>query len=252
LLGLSFDAVTMRAAVHRCLEWCERPRASHVAIAANPALLCRMRRDPELREACLAGDLIVADGMSVVWATRLANAPLPERVTGIDLMAHLLAAASEHELSAYFLGARPEVVEKLAGICAHRYPGLRVKGYRDGYFDASDHGAIAADIRRREPHFLFLCLPSPLQETFSHRYRDRLNVPVILGAQDSFAVLAGDLRRAPLLLQTAGLEWSWRLFREPRRMWKRYLTTNTEFIWLAGREILSRRLTAQSTGAIAE
>lgn len=249
LLGLSFDAVTMRAAVHRCLEWCERPRASHTVVAANPALLCRMRRDPELREACRAADLVLPDGISIVWASRLSNAPLPERVTGIDLMAHLLAAASEHGLGVYFLGGKPAVVEHLAGICAHRYPGLHVAGYRDGYFDPNDHAAIAADIHRREPHFLFLSLPSSSQEIFCARYRDRLKVPVILGARDSFDVLAGHLRRAPLWVQVLGLEWTWQLVTEPRRTWRRQLATNGEFLLLAGREILARRMAAQRAGS---
>ncbi|MGZ6124686.1 MAG: WecB/TagA/CpsF family glycosyltransferase, partial [Myxococcales bacterium] len=107
LLGLPFDGVTMRAAVDQCLAWCEGPRKPHTVITANSAILCMMRRDEELRRACLAGDLIVADGMSVVLASRLAKMPFPERVTGVDLMARLLSEGSLRGLSAYFLGARP-------------------------------------------------------------------------------------------------------------------------------------------------
>jgi N-acetylglucosaminyldiphosphoundecaprenol N-acetyl-beta-D-mannosaminyltransferase len=242
LLGLPFDGVTLQSAVERCLDWCEGPRASHTVITANAAILCMMRRDPELRKACVCGDLIVADGMSVVWASRLARMPLPERVAGVDLMARLLRAASGRHLSVYFLGARREVVSELAGRCAQIHPGLSVAGWRDGYFPARDSAAIVADIRDRAPHMLFVGMPSPFKETWCEQHRDRLDVPVIMGVGGSFDVLAGYIPRAPPRIQSMGMEWAWRLSMEPRKMWKRYLSTNGEFLWLAWREILARRL----------
>jgi N-acetylglucosaminyldiphosphoundecaprenol N-acetyl-beta-D-mannosaminyltransferase len=242
LLGLPFDAVTMEEAVQHCLSWCEGPRVPHTVITANSAILCMMRRDPELRQACNAGSLIVADGMSVVWASRLSGAPFPERVTGVDLMMRLLEAGAQRKLSAYFLGARPEVVSALAGLCAQKYPTLTVAGYRDGYFARSEHAAIAAEVRRSAPHMLFVGMPSPFKETWCERYRQQLDVPVIVGVGGTFDVLTGYVRRAPGWVQSAGMEWSWRLAMEPRKLWKRYLTTNSEFLWLAGREIVGRRL----------
>ena len=242
LMDLSFDAETMHSAVQRCLAWCEGPRAPHTVITANAGVLCMMRRDPELHRACRAGDLVLADGMSVVWALSGAGTPVPERVTGVDLMAHLLAAAASRGLSAYFLGAKEEVVRALAARCAAEWSGLRVAGVRNGYFSASDHAGIVEEIRAARPDFLFVGMPSPFKEVFCERHRARLDVPVIMGVGGSFDVLAGHVRRAPSLLRQAGLEWSWRLLMEPRKMWKRYLTTNTEFIWVASGEILGRRL----------
>ena len=113
LLGLCFDTVTMETAVARCLELCRAPRTSHMVITVNASHLCMMRRDPELALACRAAHLTVADGMSVVWALRASGQPAPERVAGVDLMARLLAAAGEHRLRVYFLGARREVVTAL-------------------------------------------------------------------------------------------------------------------------------------------
>lgn len=242
LLGLSFDTVSMSQTVERCLSWCTGARLPHTVITANSAILCMMRRDGELRDACQAGDLIVPDGMSVVWASRLANTAFPERVAGCDLMTNLLAAGAAHGLRVYFLGAKPEIVTKLADLCAERYPGLVVAGYRDGYFKPADHDAIVEEIRELQPHLLFVGMPTPFKETWCERYRTRLNVPVIIGVGGSFDVLAGHVRRAPSWMQSMGMEWSWRLMMEPRKMWKRYLTTNSEFMWLAGREILSRRM----------
>lgn len=242
LLGLTFDGVTMDEAVGRCVAWCAAPRAPHVVITANASHLCMMRRDPLLRAACQAGDLVVADGMSVVWAFRLAGLRLPERVAGVDLMARLMSAGAERRLRVYFLGARREVVARLAEDCASRYPGLVVAGFRDGYFPASDQESVAEEIRRRSPHLLFIGMPSPIKEVWCERYRRHLDVPVMMGVGGSFDVLAGYIRRAPTWVQSIGMEWFWRLMMEPRKLWRRYLTTNGEFLWLAGREALARRL----------
>jgi N-acetylglucosaminyldiphosphoundecaprenol N-acetyl-beta-D-mannosaminyltransferase len=159
----------------------------------------------------------------------------------VDLMGRLLEAGSERGLSAYFLGAKEEVVSKLAALCAERYPGLTVAGHRDGYFGREQHESIADEIRRLAPHMLFVGMPTPFLEIWCERYRERLDVPVIMGVGGSFDVHAGHVRRAPRWMQGVGMEWSWRLMMEPRKMWKRYLTTNSQFAWLAAREILSRR-----------
>ena len=153
LLGLSFDAVTMETAVARCLELCRGPRTSHTVITANASHLCMMRRDPELALACRAGHLTVADGMSVVWALRASGQPAPERVAGVDLMARLLAAAGEHRLRVYFLGARREVVTALVERSRAQHPGLEIAGFRDGYFGPDDHLAHRrGDPGQRGPH----------------------------------------------------------------------------------------------------
>lgn len=245
LLGLSFDVGTMEAAVARCLEFCRRPRQSHMVITANAAHLCMMRRDPELASACRAAQLTVADGMSVVWALRASGQPAPERVAGVDLMDRLLAEAGRSRLRVYFLGAKREVVETLANKSRVRYPGLEIAGFRDGYFGLEEHQVIVEEIRTSDADILFVGMPSPFKETWCERHRERLCVPVIMGVGGSFDVLAGYIRRAPRWVQSAGLEWSWRLLMEPRKMWRRYLTTISEFVWLAGREIVARRLGRQ-------
>jgi N-acetylglucosaminyldiphosphoundecaprenol N-acetyl-beta-D-mannosaminyltransferase len=231
----------MRAAVDRCLQWCRDPRTPRTVITANAAILCMMRRDAELRQACRDGDLVVADGMSVVWTSRLAGRPFPERVAGVDMMAKLLEEASAHGLRVYFLGARREVVEELVRRCAREFPHLVVAGFRDGYFGREAHADVIEDIRRAAPHMLFVGMPTPFKEIWCERHREALDVPVIMGVGGSFDVLAGYVRRAPPLLQALGLEWCWRLLMEPRKMWKRYLVTNAQYLWLAAGEILKRR-----------
>ena len=157
-------------------------------------------------------------------------------------MARLLAAAGQHRLRVYFLGARREVVMALIERSRVQYPGIEIAGFHDGYFGPDDHLGLVEEIRASGAHILFVGMPTPFKETWCERHRRRLNVPVIIGVGGSFDVLAGFIRRAPRWMQSLGMEWFWRLLMEPRKLWKRYLTTNSEFIWFAGREIVARRL----------
>jgi N-acetylglucosaminyldiphosphoundecaprenol N-acetyl-beta-D-mannosaminyltransferase len=241
LLGLAFERSSLAAIVERCLAWCHQHRTSRIIVTANASHLCMMRRDPALRHACQSADVAVADGMSVVWALKALGRPVPERIAGIDLMTALLAAAGTHHLRVYFLGAKSDVLHSMIDECRRRFPGLLVAGSRDGYFTDNDHDAIIDDIRRAEPHFLFVGMPSPFKDVFCERYRERLRVPIIMGVGGSFDVLGGIVKRAPKAAQAAGLEWAWRLLMEPRRLWKRYLTTNSEFTWLVLRELFIGR-----------
>jgi N-acetylglucosaminyldiphosphoundecaprenol N-acetyl-beta-D-mannosaminyltransferase len=133
------------------------------------------------------------------------------------------------------------VVRELAERATRVHPGLEV-AYRNGYFRPEEQEQIVEEIRARRPHFLFVGMPSPFKEVFCERHRHRLDVPVIMGVGGSFDVLAGQVARAPRWMRSVGMEWAWRLLMEPRKMWKRYLTTNSEFIWVAGGEVLARRL----------
>jgi len=242
LLGVSIDTISIDDATARCLALCRAPRAPHIVVTLNASHLCMMRDDPELAAACRSGDITVADGMSVVWALRASGQPIPERVTGIDLMDRLLATADSHRLRVYFLGARPEVIETLVKRVRTQRPGVEIVGYRDGYFSPQEHMGIVEEIRASGADILFVGMPSPFKETWCARHSERLNVPVIMGVGGSFDVLADFIKRAPVWAQKSGLEWFWRLMMEPRKLWKRYLTYNSQFIWLAGKEIIARRL----------
>jgi len=190
-----------------------------------------MRNDKELLHACTAGNLILADGMSVIWGTKLAGTPLPERITGVGLMTNLLQKAAQYHLSVFFLGARERIVSQLINICKEKYPGLVIGGYHNGYFTEDQHEAIANLINKSNADFLFVGMPSPFKEIWCENYRDQLQIPLIMGVGGSFDVLAGFIKRAPSWIQRIGMEWFWRLLMEPRKLWKRYLTSNSLFIW---------------------
>jgi N-acetylglucosaminyldiphosphoundecaprenol N-acetyl-beta-D-mannosaminyltransferase len=240
-LDCPFDSMTEMEALDQCLAWCDEPRTSHMLVTVNVSILMMMRSDPRLRAACLDSEVVVADGVPIVWATRLLGSPLAARVCGCDLMACLLDLEREQPLRVFFLGAREEVVTKLAEQVEQYCTGIIVAGYRNGYFSTEDHGDIVRQIRDSRADILFVGMPTPFKETFCHAHRDELCTPVILGVGGSFDVLAGFVTRAPKWMQRSGLEWFWRLMMEPRKMWRRYLVTNTQFLFLLARAMAATR-----------
>ena len=200
----------------------------------NTAKLVGMRRNAELREDVMAGDLILADGAGVVLAAWLTGRPLPQRIAGIDLMLSIVAMAARRGYRPYLLGARPNVVEHAARNLVGAYPGLTLAGWHDGYFRPEDEPDVVAEINASGADCLFVALPTPMKERFLARNRSALTVPVIMGVGGSFDVVAGRVARAPDWVQRWGLEWLFRLVQEPGRMGKRYLVTNAVFAaWLA-------------------
>lgn len=236
--------MNMEQTVQQCVDWCKGPRRPHIVVTVNAAILVAMRRQASLGQACRSADLIVADGVPVVWASKLAGTPLADRVAGVDLMQQLLDVGSKNELSVYFLGAKQCVVDKLVRICADRYPGVTIAGARNGYFRDDEHAKVVSEIRESGADVLFVGMPTPFKEEWCHQYKEQLGVPVQIGVGGSFDVLAGFVSRAPVYLQTLGMEWSWRLMMEPRKLWRRYLISNTAFVWLTMRTVLSNRLSA--------
>jgi N-acetylglucosaminyldiphosphoundecaprenol N-acetyl-beta-D-mannosaminyltransferase len=238
LFGLYMDPLR----VDDVVELCRRAIAARQPLKLgmlNAAKVVNLRGDRLLRESLLGCDLLLADGQSVVWAGRLLGRPLPERVTGIDVFQGLLELAHAEAKSVYLLGATPEVLARLEPEIAARWPGLVIAGSRDGYFADSEFDAVAEDIRRSGADMLFIGMTSPKKEIFIGTYGSSLNVPVIHGVGGSFDVLAGITRRAPQLWQRAGMEWAFRVLQEPRRLWRRYLVTNTMFILLLAREAIA-------------
>jgi N-acetylglucosaminyldiphosphoundecaprenol N-acetyl-beta-D-mannosaminyltransferase len=237
ILNVDIDAVSLEDAVHACEQAIEH-QTPIVIGCVNAAKLVNMQRDAALRDAVNASDLIIADGMAVVWASRLLKRPLPERVPGIDLFVRLLQEAAVRGQSVYLLGARQEVVEEVVRRVERDYPGLTIAGYRNGYFSDAELPAILDDIRGSGADMLFLGITPPKKELFLARWGKDVSVSVAHGVGGAFDVLAGRVPRAPALFQRFGMEWLFRVIQEPRRMWKRYLVTNTGFILMLLRELM--------------
>jgi N-acetylglucosaminyldiphosphoundecaprenol N-acetyl-beta-D-mannosaminyltransferase len=206
----------------------------------NAAKVVNMHRDPALREDVLASDLILADGIAVVWASRVLGCPLPERVTGIDLMSGMLERANRTGYRFFLLGASEAVSLKVAERIAELYPGAVVAGRRNGYFTEQEDPEVAESIARSKADILLVAITSPKKEKFMARWGATMGVPVCHGVGGSFDVMAGKVERAPESWQRLGLEWLYRLKQEPGRLWQRYLETNTIFCWLLLRALVAQ------------
>lgn len=235
LFGIELDPLTMDQTVERCLSAVREGGQLEIGMV-NAAKLVGMRRDPRLATAVTGCDLVLADGQAVVWAGRVLRAPLPERVAGVDLFLRLLAEAESAGMSVYFLGARQEVLQEMLRRVAGRFPGLEVAGSRHGYFDDCEQEAVADSIARTGAQMLFLGMTSPKKEIFTAAHGARTGARVVHGVGGSFDILAGVTRRAPESWQRRGLEWLYRTLQEPRRLGRRYLTTNAAFVLMTARE----------------
>lgn len=204
-------------------------------VVVNVAKIVTMRNNITLRESVEACDIVNIDGMGVVLGARFLGHNIAERVAGVDLFDELLSLSTREGYPVYFLGATDDVVTITANICKEKYPGLIIAGYHHGYF-WDDEESVVDDIRTSGARLLFVAITSPKKENFINKWRDKLGVDFVMGVGGTFDVISGKVKRAPLWMQKYALEWLYRVIQEPRRMWKRYLVTNSIFTWLLLKE----------------
>ena len=217
----------------------DRKRLQHCDI--NVAKIIQMRSDPELARHVRESDIVCIDGAGVMLGARILGVQTGGRVTGVDLMMRTLDMCERSGFKPYFLGARQDVVEAVAAKLGRTHPDLKIAGYRNGYFRKEDEAGIVADIRASGADCLFVGITSPIKERFLFEHRDALDVPFQIGVGGAFDVLAGKVRRAPRFVQAIGMEWLFRVLQEPRRLFWRYLTTNTRFGMLLLGALLGKR-----------
>lgn len=230
LIGLPVHPVTL----HQATLFLERrllaggPPMRHVALNAAKVVACR--DDSELTEAVRRAELVTADGVGVLALAKRLGQPLPERVTGIDLMEALCARAAVRGWPVYFLGAEPGVAALAAAVLSLRMPGLQIAGTADGFFAPGTEDAVAAEVAASGARLLFVGLPTPRKEFFVDRHAHAHGIPFAMGVGGAFDVLAQRVRRAPLWVQGAGFEWLWRWAQEPRRLFPRYGVDGSRFL----------------------
>ena len=205
----------------------------------NVATLMTMRQDRKLQSFVDRALFVVADGQPLVWCAPLFGGRLPERVAGIDLIDALCQRAAAEDKGVYLLGATPRLVGNAIAALRRRHPGLRIDG-ADGYFPPAEAPQRADAIRASNASLLFVGMGSPRQEAFIAEHWERLQVAVAVGVGGSFDVLGGARFRARPWVGNAGLEWVVRLVQEPRRLFPRYLATNSKFCLLIADTLLSR------------
>lgn len=246
VLGVPLRACTMADALER-VDAAVRTRSRLLIGVVNAAKVVNMHRDPALRRAVLDADMILADGMSIVWAGRVLGQRLPERVAGIDLMMRILERGQTRAYRVYFLGATEQVLACTVDRVRREYPGVIIAGQHHGYFSEAEEDRIAEEVRSARPDILFVAMTSPKKEQFLSRWAEHMGVPVCHGVGGAFDVVAGKVRRAPAAWQRLGLEWFYRVVQEPRRMWRRYLVTNTLFCLMVLRELVFPWWSARSS-----
>lgn len=232
ILGTPVDNLSMNETLDRIKHVIQQNGHVHHTVV-NAGKIVAMHENPELRESVVNADIINADGQAVVWSARLLGQPLKERVAGIDLMHNLISMSYENGFKIFFFGAKEEVLKAMLEKISTTYSPDVIAGHRNGYFKKEEEAGIARSIADSGANILFVAITSPLKENFLYQNREVLKkVNFIMGVGGSFDVAAGLVKRAPRWMQVAGLEWLYRVYQEPKRMFKRYLVGNLKFIKL--------------------
>lgn len=230
ILGICFDSVTLSQAAEAADGLLLAGRGGTI-VTANPEIVLRCREDEAYRSVVNAADLVLADGVGDLLAGRILRTPLPERVTGADLTPLLLERLAGRGGSVFLYGGKPGVADRAGARIAAAYPGLRIAGTENGYI--SRETELLRRLEEAKPDLLLLGLGAPRQERWMAEHRESLP-SVMIGVGGLLDVLAGDLPRAPERWRKAGLEWLFRLLREPRRI--RRVAMLPRILVLAGAE----------------
>lgn len=213
----------------------------HQIVTVNTDFARLADKDPVYRDLLNRADLAVADGMPLVWLSRLLRSPLPERVAGIDLVDDCCRLAAGRDIPVFLLGAGPGIAPAAARALVARHPRLRIAGtltppYAPASADAD--AEMARQVRSAGPCVLFVAFGAPRQDRFIAEQLPYLDTPVAMGVGGTFDILAGAIPRAPGWMQRTGLEWAWRLAQEPGRLWRRYLLQDLPFLAKVGTRAL--------------
>lgn len=233
--NVAFDNVTMKEAVNSIVQMAQKTDTPRYVCTGNLDHLVTLSRDPHFQRVYTDADLVLADGAPVVWLSRLSSdKPLRERVTGSDLFWEL-ARASEHSgVRLFFLGGKPGATERAAKAVRERHPGAQICGSYCPSFDEFETEAeqerIHAAIRAAQPDILMVGLGAPKQEKWIHAHKDIIGVPVSIGVGGTFEMAGGVVKRAPVWMQQAGMEWAYRFSQEPLRLWNRYFGNDLPFL----------------------
>ncbi len=241
ILGVEIDALTMTEAIAVFQQLIARRQPS-VVYSLNVDICMKVQRDIELSAIFRAADLILVDGTPMIWAARFLGTPLPGRVSGSDFVPAFCGVAAREGYRLFLLGAAPGVADRAKDWLELQNPGLKIVGtYAPplGFeHDEIENARIVDIVTNTTPDVLFVAFGAPKEQKWLFRFRNDLQVPVSMGVGSTFDYLAGRLKRAPMWMQRAGLEWMFRLAQEPRRLWRRYLVEDPPFVY----HVISQRL----------
>ena len=240
ILNATFDPLTLTQTAEAAFRMLAARKRGWLA-TVNVSILMMMRSDHRLQQFVDHAALVVADGQPLVWCSRWLGQGLPERVTGVDLVDALCQRAAASGKRVFLLGSKLNTVETLASRLRTRHRNLQID-FADGYFRGDESEARVALINASGADILFVGMGVPRQEYFLEDNWDRLNVGLAIPVGGSFEVLAGQRLRAPRWVQRVGMEWLFRLVQEPRRLFARYVVTNTQFVWFLFNALMKKNV----------
>lgn len=217
ILDVPVNKVNIAEALDISKEFIKNTNKCNMIVTPNSEIVMNAQEDIELMKIIEGAELVVPDGIGLVYASRIYKDKLEERVTGIDLLNKILEYCGEKSKSVYFFGSSPGVAEEAAKNIKKKYSNIIIKGTHHGYFSEEEEDTIVQEINDANVDFLCVALGSPKQEKFIYKYKDKLKVRIAMGVGGSLDVLAGRLKRAPLIYQKLGIEWLYRVIQEPKR-----------------------------------
>lgn len=230
LMDIKIDNISMQRAVDLIVEKSVGSICTKIAFV-NADCFNISFVNKKYKSALQACDYIFADGIGVKIAGKMIGCEVRDNVNGTDLLPLLCLSSSVNRLPVFFLGSRPDVVDKMVDNLKNKYPDLPIAGYHHGYFNESDEDLIINKIKSSDAKILLVAFGAPKQELWIENFSDKLDVPVAMGVGGLFDFYSGRIPRAPKWMRSLGLEWVYRLMQEPGRMWRRYLIGNPLFIW---------------------
>ena len=216
ILDVPFDVVTMEDAIEKVRGFVQ-DEGQHIICTPNPEIVMQAQEDAALMNILKAADLVIPDGIGVVWASRYSEAKLPERVAGYDLTQRIFQEIENTDYTVYFFGGAPGVSLAAAKKMQEKYPHLKIVGGHNGYFDEKEEKKILYDIKKLSPSILLVGLGAPKQEKWIYDNIRLTTAKVAIGIGGSFDVMSGKTKRAPKIFCKLGLEWFYRLLKQPSR-----------------------------------
>ena len=230
MMGCPLDVASMEETINVIDDAIAKKQfVQHVVV--NVAKLVNMQKNEHLSASIRESNIINIDGMGLVLGARLLGHKVHERVAGIDLFFELIKLSEKKNYSIFLLGSENDVIKKTVEKLHKSYPNLKIAGYNHGFFWENEI-SIVEKISKSSAQLLFVAITSPKKENFINKWKEKLGVTFVMGVGGTFDIVAGKIKRAPMWMQKYGLEWLFRIIQEPRRMWKRYLVTNTKFAYM--------------------
>jgi len=216
ILGVPINILSKEEAINEIIKMIENPELSEV-YTPNPEMIMLAQEDKEFMHILKNAEIVLPDGIGLLIASKIKGLGLTERVTGIDTMNGLLAYCGRENKTIYLLGGKPGVPDVACSNIERQFPGIKIGGFHHGYFTKDDEAKIVEEVNEAKPDILFVCLGAPKQEKWIYGHKNKLNCRLAMGVGGSVDIYAGTAKRAPVIFQKLGMEWFYRLAKEPWR-----------------------------------